>query len=570
MDAAVSRTKKIAVRFRFGHIANGMASVSITINDLFEFEGKTAPAERPDNSAIEAMVQRQFNFLPQPLQISVTDNDVSIVFTDEASQAKEEAVRLAVKAGRRAAEGNFGKAITTLKRALELQPSLLPARRDLAMAYSASGDVDSAKNHLIEVLRLDPKDQKAWVTLANLYIRHHKDLETGERFLHRALDLSANDPWTLNSLGGVLLERGRPQEAAEMFRRTIEADSRFANAYFGLAMIHLRNSEPKLVSSTLAEMFACAKAQDARSLQVFSNARDLFADVQPILANAQHDEAAQSVERLRQDMERQSGYPVRIVQEDFENKITGWLQVAWKAGRDHHLLRLRKSYPDHLQPHMIAHELLHLQLEVEARQARKNRFLISTAKSKETAIRRMAGDIVKLEKLGYSGQSITDMVSTVIRGLAEFLLNCPLDMIIETRIRQTMPVLHAAQFLSLRLMANEAWETNTNDRSVELTPRLASKTSFALNGANALFVDDLYHGATCYASRYQRLETFELSKKLFQHWKARFAKLEQGEEYTLVDEFASMLGVRDFFEWKDDPNNIVAEDTATPPDSANN
>ena len=547
-----------------------MATVSITINDLFEFEGKPAPAERPDNSAIETMVQRQFRFLPQPLLISFTESEVSIVFTEESPQAKEEAVRLAVKASRRAAEGNFTKAITTLKRALELQPSMLLARRDLAMAYSASGDVENAKNHLIEVLRLDPKDQKAWVTLANLYIRHHKDLETGERFLRRALGISANDPWTLNSLGGVLLERGHSQEAAEVFRRTIQVDTRFANAYFGLAMIHLRNSEPKLVSNTLAEMFACAKEQDARSLQVFNNARNLFADVQPILAEAQHPDAAQFVEGLRQDMERQSGYPVRIVHEDFDDKITGWLQAAWKAGRDHHLLRVRKSYPEHLRPHMIAHELVHLQLEVEARQARKNRFLISTQKTMEVAIRRMAGDLVKLENLGYSGESITDMVKTVVLGLTAFLLNCPLDMLIETRIHQTMPVLHAAQFLSLRLMADEAWETNTNDRSVELTPRLASKTSLALNGANALFVDDLYHGATCYASRYQRLETFELSKKLFQHWKARLPKLDRGEEYTLVDEFASILGVRDFFEWKDDPNNIVAEDTATPPDSANN
>ena len=373
-----------------------MATVSITINDLFEFEGKPAPAERPENSAIEAMVQRQFRFLPQPLLISFTESEVSIVFTEESPQAKEEAVRLAVKASRRAAEGNFTKAITTLKRALELQPSMLLARRDLAMAYSASGDVENAKNHLIEVLRLDPKDQKAWVTLANLYIRHHKDLETGERFLRRALGISANDPWTLNSLGGVLLERGHSQEAAEVFRRTIQVDTRFANAYFGLAMIHLRNSEPKLVSNTLAEMFACAKEQDARSVQVFNNARNLFAEVQPILAEAQEPDAAQFVERLRQDMERQSGYPVRIVHEDFDDRITGWLQAAWKAGRDHHLLRVRKSYPEHLRPHMIAHELVHLQLEVEARQARKNRFLISTQKTMEVAIRRMAGDLVKL------------------------------------------------------------------------------------------------------------------------------------------------------------------------------
>jgi len=113
--------------------------------------------------------------------------------------------------------------------------------------------------------------------------------------------------------------------------------------------------------------------------------------------------------------------------------------------------------------------------------------------------------------------------------------------------------------LSLRLMANEAWETNTNARSMELTPRLVSKTSFALNGASALFIDALFNGASSHASRYAKMETFELSKKLFQHWKARFPTLEPGGEYALVDEFASMLGVRDFFEWKEDPDQGQAQ-----------
>jgi len=76
-------------------------SVTIQINDLFEFEGQPIPAQRPDNAIIEAIARRQFEFLRQPLQIAITDTDVSVLFTDEASKAKEEAERLAVKAGKR-------------------------------------------------------------------------------------------------------------------------------------------------------------------------------------------------------------------------------------------------------------------------------------------------------------------------------------------------------------------------------------------------------------------------------------------------------------------------------------
>ena len=48
------------------------------------------------------------------------------------------------------------------------------------------GDVESATNHLMEVLLLDSGDAWSWVVLANIYIREKSDLETGEDFLRRA------------------------------------------------------------------------------------------------------------------------------------------------------------------------------------------------------------------------------------------------------------------------------------------------------------------------------------------------------------------------------------------------
>ena len=56
-----------------------------------------------------------------------------------------------------------------------MQPSFHAARRDLAMAYVEIGDVENATNHLIEVLRLDPKDAWSWVVFGNLYIREKGD-----------------------------------------------------------------------------------------------------------------------------------------------------------------------------------------------------------------------------------------------------------------------------------------------------------------------------------------------------------------------------------------------------------
>ena len=86
--------------------------------------------------------------------------------------------------------------------------------------------------------------------------------------------------------------------------------------------------------------------------------------------------------------------------------------------------------------------------------------------------------------------------------------------------------------------------------------------SLALNGAYALFLDDLFCGASEMSTPYRREETFGLSQKLWQHWQDRSKSLGPGDEYRLVDEFADMVGLRDWYEWRPDPGHHEA--TAAP------
>ena len=68
-----------------------------------------------------------------------------------------------------AAKGEHAKAADILRKALELNPAHPSARRDLAMVCQQTGDFEAAKDHLIEVLRLNPSDEWAPVILANHY-----------------------------------------------------------------------------------------------------------------------------------------------------------------------------------------------------------------------------------------------------------------------------------------------------------------------------------------------------------------------------------------------------------------
>jgi tetratricopeptide (TPR) repeat protein len=436
---------------------------------------------------------------------------------------------------------------------LELDPSLHEVRRDLAMAYVETGDVENATNHLIEVLRLDPKDAWSWVVLGNLYIREKGDPETGEKFIRRALDMKPDDAWALNSLAVGFQKKGEIQKAIEYFDKAIAVNPEFANPYYGKSLALAEHGQPEAADETLTLLFTTAKMQDARSQPVFEGARQLYVNVQRELAVRQHSDAFKCVQDYKAAMEKLSRFRIRFEETDFEDMLGATIQMAWKHGRDYHLIKTRRGYDPELLAHLEAHELTHLKLESEARQEGKNLFFATSAQSREVAIRSIATDVRRLEKQGYSEESITKLTLSVVAGLTGFLFNCPLDMIIERYIRETFRALRPAQFLSLRGMAREAAATNTNPQIRQVTPRKIMQASLALNGAYSLFLDNLFEGACDFSALYRRFDTFSLSQRLFSRWAERVAKLEPGDEYKLVDEFAEMTGLRAWYEWKADP-----------------
>ena len=546
-----------------------MKAVTLNINDLFEFAGQPVPAQRPARTVIEGMARSQFEFLRQPLQIEVGETNVIVSFNEESTSAQDESIRLAERAAKRAGEGDYAKAISLWKRALELYPALPKARRDLAMACMESGDTESAKNHLIEVLRLNPADAWGWIVLGNLYAKNEQDWATAEKFLRRALEIAPGDVWALNGVATITAQRGQTDEAVSLFEQAITSNPSIPNPYYGLGVTFQRAGKPGQAAEALLRLFTGARAPDARAKQVFEQTRTLYGTLQEQLLEQKHLEAFKIVEDFRAGLEQLSGYPVRLSEGDFKDATTATIQTAWKHGRDYHLVKYRTSLPAVLRPHQLAHELSHLELEAEARKAGKNRSLVTNPKTEGLARQRLDTDIRKLERKGYRPEASQDLVTTLVRGLMGFLYNCPLDMLIEIRLSQRMPQLSASQFVTLRMGALEALQSQLNPKILEVTPKLILRAGMALNGAYALFLDDLFKGATAYAAAYHRSESFSLSQKLYGHWQSRSQVLGPGDEYALVDEFADMIGVRGWFEWKPD-NDVMAAPADTHKEGTSN
>ena len=287
----------------------------------------------------------------------------------------------------------------------------------------------------------------------------------------------------MNSLAGIARGDGRHAEALQLFRQASTANPQLANAYFGEAMTHQAGNNPDQALDALERMFRHGKAQDARSQPVYEGARQLFLKLQAELTERDESEVFKLVQNHKADMARLSGFPIQVQEEDFDSKVGATIQVAWKHQRDFHLLKVRRNCPTHLAHHFQCHELTHLKLESEARNAGKNRFMALTDKTRETALRAVAGDIRRLERAGPSEAEITERMLTLVTRMGEFLLNCPVDMLIERHLRETFQPLRPAQFIAVRLMALEAWQAESDPDNRHLTPRKIFQASLTLNGA---------------------------------------------------------------------------------------
>jgi hypothetical protein len=85
-------------------------------------------------------------------------------------------------------------------------------------------------------------------------------------------------------------------------------------------------------------------------------------------------------------------------------------------------------------------------------------------------------------------------------------------------------------------------------------PRLLLRMNDALNGAVALFIDELYRGATVFFPQYRDTGHAKLAEAVRDL--CRQAGEEPGAEYELVDEVAALLGLGGAFAWKKDPGEF--------------
>jgi DNA-binding transcriptional MerR regulator len=93
--------------------------------------------------------------------------------------------------------------------------------------------MDDAEVLYREAITLDPWLAIAYTNLGNIRFRRH-DAEAAELLYKKALEIDVRQP----EAQYVMLERGQPELSVPLFHGAIEADPKFSDAYFNLAMAY--------------------------------------------------------------------------------------------------------------------------------------------------------------------------------------------------------------------------------------------------------------------------------------------------------------------------------------------
>ena len=509
-----------------------MSDISVPLQDILtDPDHPTDLSTLPEDEA-SALVRKLYGFIAPPLDISITGGTVTISIPQVDDYRSTQALQTHKRAVRSAEHGKYRAAIRMFQDVLEVLPAHIDARRNLAMAYMESGDGKTARQYLVEVLRLKPDDAWAWIILGNVYVQFDGDLTAAERFYRTAYRLSPDDVFLLNNYGTLKAKQGYLDEARALFQQAIESDPCYPNSRYGLALSYEKDGQLDRALVALEELFAQPQSQDPRSKPVYDEARALYLDVNRRIAQDSHTE---TMERLRQTLEdhaAQTGYPIDLEQDDTLS-VAASTKLAWVYGRPRHIIKYRATEPAILT-HLIAHEFEHIQLAYEARQAGRGKVFASTDIVREYATDDSHGGKRRLQRKGFSDGLIADFMNRLTSGLANQLLNAPLDMVIEQRLRNRYHFIRPSQVVSLHATQLENLQAWTDKSLRDTVPPRIYQGNIAMNCAYALFTDSLLNGATAYAAAYRESRLFSIGYRLFQAWTKSMPDFKPGVHYRTL------------------------------------
>lgn len=176
--------------------------------------------------------------------------------------------------------GKQDEAETSFRRASELDPKFATALAFVGTIHALRADYTAALGFYERALAVDDRLTVAYYLAAEALIKETDvDRQRVERYLTRAVELDPTFPAARVSLGKILTQQNRVDEAVIHFERALEYDSKYAEAYYQLGRAYQRLKRTDDAQKMLALFKELNEQQRREAPDKLSNVARRLADV---------------------------------------------------------------------------------------------------------------------------------------------------------------------------------------------------------------------------------------------------------------------------------------------------
>lgn len=488
-----------------------------------------------DNDQIISKLEKYYTYGPYKPKVSIHNDWVTIEIDTPTILSQETDYRKTVAL---CEKGKYSEAKKLLDDLIKKNPTNSEYHRIYGQILSEEGTQGEAINSLIDALRWDSKNGWALLMMGNIFAKFKHDVHTAMKYYDQALKANPNDNIAINNIGANLMQQGKIEEAKKYFCEALKINRDYPNTHFALGMIaEMENDLQSAFSSTIEAI----KLNKNKDILYQNSVKQAFEIAKRIV---QKGGGKKIVKEYLRKLEFEGGAEITLI-EDTEILTAAKFELAENYNRKNHVIRYKPNYP--AGEHLMMHELVHLELIIEARKDDLNLLFISTQEHKATFIKGLEATIKKFHTMGISENSIANYCTSLFEGMNRQIHNTPIDLFIENLIYNEYAELRPYQFLSLFTLIQEGLKAVTDKKIVDHSPKDILSKSKVYNMVNAIQFKELY-GVDFIKDFHASPMELKQAQGFYDEYVQYKTDIAPAKEYKLVLRWAKELKLDKYFE----------------------
>lgn len=480
-------------------------------------------------------------------EVTIEGNYVKVkVDQQDLEQSQQEFYEITTLCEKR----QFNEAHSRLVQFLKKHSRHSEGYRILAQMEMEAGNIDKAIDINIEALRCDPKNAWALLLMGNLYSKYKDDYKVGRTYYDSVLKYSPDNFIAINNIAAIMMEKKDYDHAIPMFEQALKDDKKYANAYYGLAVCYYNQSENRKAFDTALQGCLLSNLRSENPQVMDELHKILIASAHAVVEYTNY---MNVVLGIKDEIEMTYHQKIEI-EEDDTLDLSAKLEYGPTHHCDYHLIKINPKKP--FMEHLAIHEMMHLQMNLEADKVNKNRVIFSNNDNVIAFRTKYAAWIKKLVNR-FDHSKAMGVVQQIHAGYMLQVMNCPLDLFVEKRMYDKYPIVRAIQLLSLMEQETYNIKAIKGSENAKFVPQDIVQNSKVMNIVSSMNFEHLF-GLRFYQEYKPTKAQYDQAKDFYDEFMA-YDDYTPGEEYELVEYFMDSFHMNDMMSMK--PLNEYLDDS---------